>query len=123
MMNFKNKLHSMIDTLSNEQIICLVNMIESFQSEKPALVKYGSSAFDRKDQSVDSKQNINIKIHKSTYNVQDIMNILKIGRNSAYNLMKTNYFPAIRIGKTIRIPKEPFDNWMEKCNTPLDEEN
>ena len=41
------------------------------------------------------------------------MKILDIGRNSAYTLMKTNPFPIIRIGKTIRIPKEQFEEWMK----------
>ena len=45
------------------------------------------------------------------------MGILKIGRNSAYSLMKNSPFPIIKIGKNIRIPKESFDNWLNSINT------
>lgn len=38
------------------------------------------------------------------YIVEDLMRILKIGRNMAYNLIKTNGFPVIKIRNQFRIP-------------------
>lgn len=52
----------------------------------------------------------------AVYNIEDIISILNIGRNSAYNLIKENSFPVVRIGKLIRIPKEPFEEWMNNQN-------
>lgn len=49
---------------------------------------------------------------KRTYSVQEIMKILNIGKNSAYKLVSSNAFKTIRIGKTIRISKVSFDNWL-----------
>lgn len=47
-----------------------------------------------------------------TLTVQDIQKILKLGRNRVYNLVHSNAFPVIRIGNLIRIPKEPFYEWL-----------
>ena len=30
-----------------------------------------------------------------------------------YELIKKEYFPVIRVGSLIRIPKEPFDVWLD----------
>ena len=50
---------------------------------------------------------------QKTYRVDDIMHILDIGRNSAYNLVKENHFKVIRIGTAIRISRKSFDEWLE----------
>lgn len=47
-----------------------------------------------------------------TYKVSDIESILQLSRTKAYALVNQNLFPTIRIGKIIRIPSGPFDNWM-----------
>lgn len=50
---------------------------------------------------------------QKTYRVEDIMQILDIGRNSAYNLVKENHFKVTRIGTAIRISRKSFDEWLE----------
>ena len=40
--------------------------------------------------------------------VEEMRQILKIGTNSAYNLIHSRAFPVIKIGQTYRIPAEPF---------------
>ncbi len=50
---------------------------------------------------------------KRTYTVEDIQNILEIGRSSAYNLVKTGKFHCVNIGGHIRISKKSFDNWLD----------
>ena len=40
--------------------------------------------------------------------VEEMRQILKIGTNSAYNLIHSGAFPVIRIGQTYRIPQDPF---------------
>lgn len=37
--------------------------------------------------------------------IDDIMNILYIGRNTAYKLIDTGAIKSLRIGRNIRIPK------------------
>ena len=53
---------------------------------------------------------------RRTYTVEDITQILGIGRTSAYLLVKEGHFKIVRIGNAIRIPKRSFDKWLE----PLD---
>lgn len=42
-----------------------------------------------------------------TYRVEDVASILGISRKSAYNLTREGYFRVVRIGSTIRSPKNP----------------
>ena len=51
---------------------------------------------------------------KRTYTVDEIQDILDIGRSSAYNLVKQNHFHSVRIGGTIRISKKSFDAWLDR---------
>ena len=45
-------------------------------------------------------------------NVNDLAKYLKIGRSKAYKLINSSGFPAIRIGKNIRIMKHDLNNWL-----------
>ena len=46
------------------------------------------------------------------YTVKDIQRIMKISKTAAYALVDGTYFPVKHIGRSIRIPKEPFDKWL-----------
>ncbi|MEA5056663.1 MAG: helix-turn-helix domain-containing protein [Anaerotignum propionicum] len=48
-----------------------------------------------------------------TYKVEDIAKMLCIGRTSAYQLVKEGHFKTVRIGSTIRISKNSFDEWLD----------
>ena len=54
-----------------------------------------------------------VQFDKRTYTVDEIQDILGIGRSSAYNLVKQNLFHSVRIGGTIRISKKSFDAWLD----------
>lgn len=45
--------------------------------------------------------------------VKQIQEILKIGTNTAYNLIHSQAFPVIKIGQCYRIPAAPFYAWLE----------
>nr|WP_288547797.1 helix-turn-helix domain-containing protein [uncultured Blautia sp.] len=52
------------------------------------------------------------------YDIEDLQELLGIGRTRAYQLVKEAYekqqpFKVIKLGKLYRIPKNPFDDWME----------
>lgn len=51
---------------------------------------------------------------KKTYTVQEIMQILGIGKNAAYRLVAEQHFKSVRIGNSIRISKVSFDDWLNK---------
>ncbi len=45
--------------------------------------------------------------------IKDLQKILKIGRNSAYNLMKTPGFPSMQMGRKWLISEEAFKEWLK----------
>lgn len=49
---------------------------------------------------------------KDIYTVSEIQIKLALGKNKAYALCTSGVFPFKRIGKTIIIPKKPFDEWL-----------
>lgn len=55
----------------------------------------------------------NISYEKRIYTVDEIQDILGIGRNSAYSLVKSGVFHSVRIGGNIRISKKSFDDWLD----------
>ncbi len=46
--------------------------------------------------------------------VEEMAEILRIGRSSAYELCRQNEIPVIRIGRSIRIPKKALLDWIEQ---------
>lgn len=56
------------------------------------------------------------KVSNYVYTVEELMPILKIGRNSAYALCKDAPFPVIKIRNQIRIPIESFNKWLNNAN-------
>jgi len=53
---------------------------------------------------------------KRTYTVDEIADILDIGRSSAYELVKCGQFNTVRISTAIRVSKKSFDDWLDSQN-------
>lgn len=51
---------------------------------------------------------------KLTYTVLEMAKALNVGRNKAYELVRTEGFPVIYIGSTIRIPIEALNRWLNE---------
>ena len=47
-----------------------------------------------------------------TLRVEDLMPILDIGRNTAYELVRCGTIRNIRIGKQLRIPKQALSDYL-----------
>lgn len=47
------------------------------------------------------------------YTMSELQTILKIGKNTAYKLVKLKGFPIIQIGKKILIPKNELNEWLK----------
>lgn len=45
--------------------------------------------------------------------VEEVRKILRIGRKQAYELVNSDAFRIVRIGRSIRIPKKSFVEWLE----------
>lgn len=47
-----------------------------------------------------------------TLRVEDLMPILGIGRNTAYELVRSGKIRSVRIGKQLRIPKDALIKYL-----------
>ena len=53
---------------------------------------------------------------KLVYTVEEIARMLAISLRSAYNLCNsTTEFRVLRVGGSIRIPKDSFDTWLHRA--------
>lgn len=58
-------------------------------------------------------------VKREVYLAGDIMQMLGIGRSKAYAFLDKAYktqqpFRVIKVGKLVRVPKQSFDNWLQK---------
>lgn len=51
-----------------------------------------------------------------TLRVEDLVSILDIGRNTAYELVRCGKIRSIRIGKQLRIPKDALVEYLSDEN-------
>lgn len=51
-----------------------------------------------------------------TLRVEDLMSILDVGRNTAYELVRCGMIRSIRIGKQLRIPKDALVEYLSDEN-------
>lgn len=49
------------------------------------------------------------------YTVQDVMNMLGVGRTTAYKIANMTGVPTMRLGRSIRIEKSGFDKWRNRA--------
>ena len=47
--------------------------------------------------------------------IKELQQFLKIGRNSAYDLVNRKEFKVLRVGKSIRINKAEFLKWFDNA--------
>lgn len=48
--------------------------------------------------------------------VEELMPILSIGRNSAYELVRSGKIRSVRIGRTYRIPRDAVEEYLRKTS-------
>lgn len=46
--------------------------------------------------------------------VADLAQVLRIGRNSAYRLVRSGEIPSIRIGRAYRVPKAALIDYIQR---------
>lgn len=52
-------------------------------------------------------------MEKATFGVDELAATMGISRPKAYELVNTEGFPIIRVGRRIRIPVSAFQHWLE----------
>lgn len=56
----------------------------------------------------------NFKYDTIIYTVNDIQNILSLGRTKAYELMRSDGFPSVKLNNRLYVSKENFEKWFNK---------
>lgn len=51
--------------------------------------------------------------------LKEMQDILQIGTSSAYSLLHSHAFPVVKIGRSYRIPAEPFFDWLNHSNAVI----
>lgn len=46
--------------------------------------------------------------------VSEVAAYLRIGRTMAYELARHKNFPAIRVGRSVRVPRDRFLEWVQR---------
>lgn len=64
-----------------------------------------------------NEREIKNNIASEVYTVAEIQKMLSISKNVAYNLIKENLFPVIKIKSVFRIPKKSFHEWLDNIKT------
>jgi excisionase family DNA binding protein len=50
---------------------------------------------------------------KRTYTVDEVAVLLQISRSKAYELCRQGLFKIIKVGRSVRVSKLSFDEWLE----------
>lgn len=56
---------------------------------------------------------MSVQENKLFYTVNELYEILPLGRNALYSLIKKEGFPKITVGRKILIPVKGFNLWVE----------
>ena len=63
-----------------------------------------------------SEQPTNEKDLRLTYKVEELAPILGIGRNSAYELVRSGQIRSFRVGRAYRVPKDAVEEFLRKMS-------
>jgi len=55
---------------------------------------------------------------KYFFNPMEVAAALSIGRSRTYEMLATGQIPSIRIGRSIRVPVDLFEKWVEERVRP-----
>ncbi len=56
----------------------------------------------------------NLKDMPDYFGPKELIKVLPIGKNRAYELCRADGFPAMRVGKSIIISREGLEEWLDK---------
>ena len=61
---------------------------------------------------VKAKASLNLAEMGAAVNVEELAQVLKISKTKAYELVKREGFPAVKLGKRILVPTEALVQWL-----------
>ena len=63
-----------------------------------------------------SKQSKKTKDLPLVLKVEDLMQVLSIGRNTAYRLVRSGKIYSVRVGRSFRIPRDALEEYLRKTS-------
>lgn len=77
------------------------------------LLPFASLFADRRAEGSTMENDPNVTVQqKKLLTVEDIQSIFKIGKTTAYQLMRSNGFPALRVNHRLYVSQEALDDWI-----------
>ena len=77
-------------------------------------IRISMNVFEKWCKSKDFLYNKAEDFHHQVYTIDEIKEILNIGKNAAYDLLKESQFDVMQLGRIARISKKSFDDWLNK---------
>ena len=107
--------------VSKENCLCVIKMYENVKS-LDYTKKFLQSDSDPATMEMVTRTNAvksptdSLKAPKLVYTVKEIAQMLAISQRAAYNLCNsTTEFRVLRVGGSIRVPKDSFDAWLYRA--------
>lgn len=57
------------------------------------------------------------------FTVEEAAKLLRIGRNVAYEAVRSGQLPSARIGRRILVPRVALDRWLAQAGLPVPQAN
>jgi excisionase family DNA binding protein len=62
---------------------------------------------------IESTEEVNVG-EKEILTMTEVQRLLQVSKNTAYHLVHRKGFPAVRFGRTIRVPRKALEAWLAK---------
>ena len=64
-----------------------------------------------------TREHVNTVVEEELLTVEQVQQLLKVGRTFAYSLTKSGELPSYRVGRLLRVRRQDVDRWLEhhKC--------
>jgi excisionase family DNA binding protein len=64
-----------------------------------------------------TREHVNTAVEEELLTVDQVQELLKVGRTLTYSLIKSGQLPSYRVGRLLRVRRRDVDRWLEhnKC--------
>ena len=108
--NYTNKSLQTDSNPTTMEVVTQTNAMRIFCQKSQAI---SDETSDKSPATESSDQTKTAKLEPLVYRVEEIAQLLAISPRAAYNLCNTTKdFRVLRIGTSIRVNKQSFDNWF-----------
>ncbi|HZG87294.1 helix-turn-helix domain-containing protein [Paenibacillus sp.] len=103
-----------MNELDKKTLEALNVLIEHIRAEVIRELKAGGSGETAKPAEAIGAGVINFDEYPAVLDVTEVQEIMRVGRDSAYRLMRSGEFKVIRVGKQLRVAKSVFAEYLAR---------